>query len=127
LAEDIAEGSLCGLGQNAPNPVLTTLRYFRDEYRAHIEEKRCLALVCPDLIAYWIIPEKCDRGCEHCVLVCPAKAISGEKGETKVIDQTKCTKCGTCLEKCPPEYKAIIKVSPPSLVPLKMGESAPSS
>jgi NADH-quinone oxidoreductase subunit F len=117
LAEDVAEGALCGLGQNAPNPVLTTLRYFRDEYRAHIEEKRCPALVCPELTAYWIIPDKCDRGCEHCVLVCPAKAISGEKGEPKVIDQNKCTKCGTCLEKCPVEYQAIIKVSPLSALP----------
>lgn len=117
LAEDIKQGSLCGLGQTAPNPVLTTIRYFRSEYEAHIIEHRCPALVCKELIAYYILPDKCDRGCEHCVLTCPAEAISGEKGKVKVIDQTKCVKCGTCMEVCPPEYNAVVKLSPPSLVP----------
>jgi len=117
LAEDIKQGSLCGLGQTAPNPVLTTIRYFRSEYKAHIMEHRCPALVCKELIAYYILPDKCDRGCEHCVLTCPAEAISGEKGKIKVIDQTKCVKCGTCMEVCPPEYNAVVKLSPPSLVP----------
>ena len=112
LAEDVKMGSLCGLGRSAPNPVLTTLRYFGDEYRAHILEKRCPALVCKDLIAYTILPEKCDRACEHCILVCPTEAIKGGKGEVKVIDQEKCSKCGTCLEVCPPEYHAVIKISP---------------
>jgi len=112
LAEDVKMGSLCGLGRSAPNPVLTTLRYFGDEYRAHILEKRCPALVCKDLIAYYILPEKCDRACEHCILVCPTEAIKGGKGEVKVIDQEKCSKCGTCLEVCPPEYHAVIKISP---------------
>jgi NADH-quinone oxidoreductase subunit F len=112
LAEDIKLGSLCGLGRSAPNPVLTTLRYFGDEYRAHILEKRCPALVCKDLIVYYILPDKCDRACEHCVLVCPTEAIKGGKGEIKVIDQSKCSKCGTCLQVCPPEYHAVIKISP---------------
>lgn len=117
LGEDIKAGSLCGLGETAPNPVLTTIRYFRDEYEAHILERRCPALVCKDLIAYYILPDKCDRGCEHCVLVCPTEAIGGSKGEIKVIDQEKCVKCGTCMEVCPPEYDAVIKVSPPDSIP----------
>jgi NADH-quinone oxidoreductase subunit F len=117
LAEDVKMGSLCGLGRSAPNPILTTMRYFVDEYRAHILEKRCPALVCKDLIAYSILPDKCDRACEHCVLVCPTEAIKGEKGKVKVIDQEKCSKCGTCLKVCPPEYSAVIKISPISELP----------
>jgi NADH-quinone oxidoreductase subunit F len=117
LSEDIKKGSLCGLGRSAPNPLLTTMRYFGNEYRAHILEKRCPALVCSDLIAYYILPDKCDRACEHCVLICPTKAIKGEKGEVKVIDQEKCSKCGTCREVCPPEYHAVIKISPISKLP----------
>lgn len=117
LALDVKEGSLCGLGSTAPNPILTTLRYFRDEYEAHIKEKRCPALVCKELIAYYILPEKCDRGCEHCVLVCPTEAIKGGKGEVKIIDQTKCSKCSSCLHICPPEYNAVVKVSPISKLP----------
>ncbi len=122
LAEDVKIGSLCGLGRSAPNPVLTTMRYFLEEYRAHIIEKKCPALVCKDLIAFYIWPEKCDRACEHCILVCPTKAIKGEKGEIKVIDQEKCAKCGTCLEVCPPEYRAVIKISPVSKLPTAQGE-----
>ncbi|NWF78000.1 MAG: NADH-quinone oxidoreductase subunit NuoF [Chloroflexi bacterium] len=117
LAEDVKAGSLCGLGKTAPNPVLTTLRYFRDEYEAHILEKRCPAGVCPELTVYYILPDKCDRACEHCVLTCPTEAVKGEKGEVKVIDQTKCSKCGTCLQVCPPEYNAVVKLSPVSLLP----------
>lgn len=117
LAEDVKASSLCNLGRTAPNPVLTTLRYFRDEYEAHILEKRCPAKVCPELTAYYILPDKCDRACEHCVLTCPTEAIKGEKGEIKVIDQEKCVKCGTCLDVCPPEYNAVIKFSPISLLP----------
>jgi len=117
LAEDVKVGSLCGLGKTAPNPVLTTLRYFRDEYEAHVMEKRCPAKVCPELIVYYILPEKCDRACEHCVLTCPTEAIKGGKGEVKVIDQEKCTKCGTCLEVCPPEYDAVVKLSPVTSLP----------
>ncbi len=117
LGQDIRGGSLCGLGRTAPNPALTTIRYFRDEYQAHILEKRCPALVCKELIAYYIFPEKCERGCEHCVLSCPVKAISSDAKGIKVIDQTKCTKCGSCRLVCPPEYNAVVRLSPPSLVP----------
>ena len=117
LAEDVKIGSLCGLGKTAPNPVLTTLRYFRDEYEAHILEKRCPARVCPELTVYYILPDKCDRACEHCILTCPTEAIKGEKGEVKIIDQEKCSKCGTCLEVCPLEYNAVVKLSPLSLLP----------
>lgn len=112
LAEDVRIGSLCGLGKSAPNPILTTLRYFYDEYVAHVKEKRCPALSCKELIAYYILPEKCDRACEHCKLTCPTSAIKGEKGEPKSIEQEKCVKCGTCMKVCPPEYSAIVKVSP---------------
>ena len=117
LAEDVKAGSLCGLGKTAPNPVLTTLRYFRDEYEAHIQEKFCPAKVCTELIVYYILPDKCDRACEHCVLTCPTEAIKGGKGEVKVIDQEKCSKCGTCLEVCPLEYNAVVKLSPVSSLP----------
>ncbi|MGD9303382.1 MAG: NADH-ubiquinone oxidoreductase-F iron-sulfur binding region domain-containing protein, partial [Desulfobacterales bacterium] len=117
LGEDIIAGSLCGLGKSAPNPVLTTIRYFKDEYEAHIQEKRCPALVCSDLIAYYIIPEKCYRGCEHCIVVCPTEAIVEHPKRYKVVDQEKCVKCGNCLEVCPPEYDAVVKISPISEVP----------
>ena len=117
LAEDVKEGSLCGLGESAPNPVLTTIRYFRDEYEAHILEKRCPALVCKELIAYYIVPEKCDRGCEHCVLTCPSEAIRSDEKRIKIIDQTKCVKCGNCQAVCPPEYDAVVRVSPPDAIP----------
>jgi NADH-quinone oxidoreductase subunit F len=118
LGEDIKGGSLCGLGVTAANPVLTTIKYFRDEYEAHIIEKRCPALVCKELIAYYILPEKCERACEHCVLSCPVKAITTDDKGIKVVDQIKCTKCGSCLLLCPPEYNAVVKLSPPSLVPV---------
>ncbi|MGC8492354.1 MAG: NADH-ubiquinone oxidoreductase-F iron-sulfur binding region domain-containing protein [Syntrophobacteraceae bacterium] len=112
LSEDILKGSLCGLGKSAPNPVLTTIRYFRDEYEAHILEKRCPALQCRALIAYYIIPEKCARGCEHCVVVCPSEAITEHPRRYKVVNDEKCVKCGNCLEVCPSEYSAVVKVSP---------------
>ena len=117
MADDIKAGSLCGLGKTAPNPVLTTLKYFRDEYEAHIKERRCPALMCRDLIAYYILPEKCERSCDACVGTCTVEAISSNKKGIKVIDQEKCVKCNTCLEACPPQYNAIIKLSPPELVP----------
>jgi len=117
LAEDIRAGSLCGLGKTAPNPILTTLRFFRDEYEAHIKEGRCPALMCRDLIAYYIIPERCERSCDACVGTCTVEAISTTKKRIKVIDQEKCVKCGTCLKACPPQYNAVVKLSPPSLVP----------
>jgi NADH-quinone oxidoreductase subunit F len=118
LAEDVKTGSLCGLGRTAPNPILSTLRYFRNEYEAHILEGRCPALMCPALIAFYIIPEKCERSCDACVGTCTVEAISSHhKKRYKIIDQEKCVKCGTCLTSCPPQYNAIIKVSPPSAVP----------
>jgi NADH-quinone oxidoreductase subunit F len=117
LAEDIKAGSLCGLGKTAPNPVLSTLRYFRDEYEAHIKEGRCPALMCTELIAFYIIPEKCERSCDACVGTCTVEAISTNKKRIKVIDQEKCVKCGTCIDACPPQYDAVIKISPPGQVP----------
>jgi NADH-quinone oxidoreductase subunit F len=118
LAEDIKAGSLCGLGKTAPNPILSTLRFFRDEYEAHIKEGRCPALMCRELIAYYIIPEKCERSCDACVGTCTVEAISSHpKKRYKIIDQEKCVKCGTCLKSCPPQYSAVVKLSPPSLVP----------
>ena len=117
LAADIEEGSLCGLGKTAPNPVLTTLRYFHDEYEAHIIEKRCPALSCKDLIAYYILPDKCERSCDACVGICTAEAIFSGKKRIKIVDQDKCVKCDTCVAACPPEYNAIIRVSPASAVP----------
>jgi NADH-quinone oxidoreductase subunit F len=117
LGQDIKAGSLCGLGQTAPNPVLTTLRYFRDEYEAHILERRCPALVCKELIAYYILPDRCEKGCEHCVLACPTEAIKSTERRIKVIDQEKCVQCGTCIEVCPREYDAVTKLSPPDSIP----------
>jgi NADH-quinone oxidoreductase subunit F len=117
LAHDVGEGCLCHLGGSAANPVLTTLRYFRDEYKAHVTEKRCPALVCKELITYYIVPEKCEKGCDHCVLTCPTEAIvTDERTRRKKVLQDKCVKCGTCLDVCPPEYSAVIKVSPPEKV-----------
>ena len=117
LAEDIKLGSLCGLGRTAANPVLTTLRYFRTEYETHIREGRCPALMCQDLTAYYIIPERCVRSCSACLGTCTVEAIYNNKKGIKVIDQEKCVKCGTCLAACPPQYNAVIKLSPPDRVP----------
>ncbi len=117
LANEVRAGSLCALGRTAPNPILTTLRYFRDEYEQHIELGRCPALMCMHLIAYYILPDKCERSCDACIGTCTVEAISPNKKRIKVIDQDKCVKCGTCLTSCPPQYNAIIKLSPPSEVP----------
>lgn len=105
LAKTIKSTSLCGLGQTAPNPVLSTLRYFREEYEAHVNEKRCPAGVCQALSNFYIT-EEC-KGCGLCKKACPAEAISGEKKEMHTIDLNVCIKCGACMEKCP--FNAIIK------------------
>ena len=110
IANTVKQGSLCGLGQTAPNPVLTTIRYFLDEYEAHINEKRCPALVCKNLISFYILPNKC-QGCMICLRICPVEAISGGKRLVHVIDQDKCVKCGTCLDVCPPRFAAVANVS----------------
>ncbi len=99
LGEQIKESSLCGLGQTAPNPVLSTIRYFRDEYEAHIQDACCPAHVCKPLIQYSIDVEACT-GCGRCLRACPVEAISGAKKETHIIDQMECIKCGSCLEVC---------------------------
>ncbi|MEW6161803.1 MAG: NADH-quinone oxidoreductase subunit NuoF [Nitrospirota bacterium] len=110
LANTVKLGSLCGLGQTAPNPVLTTIRYFRSEYEEHINNKRCPALVCKELISFYILPEKC-KGCGICFKNCPVGAISGGKKLIHVIDHEKCIKCGTCLDVCPKRFSAVVKVS----------------
>jgi len=110
IAEVTSVASLCALGRTSANPVLTTLRYFRDEYEAHINEKMCPALVCKGLISYYIDPEKC-QACMICFRNCPANAIIGEKMKIHVIDQSKCTKCGTCYDVCPPKFRAVQKIS----------------
>ncbi len=119
LAEDVRDGSLCNLGKTAPNPVLTTLEYFMDEYKAHIEEGRCPAGVCRELILYYIEPPKCSKLCNVCVGSCPTEAIFTRDDGLKEIDQEKCVKCDNCLKACPPEYNAIVKLSPPVLPPEK--------
>jgi NADH:ubiquinone oxidoreductase subunit F (NADH-binding)/NAD-dependent dihydropyrimidine dehydrogenase PreA subunit/(2Fe-2S) ferredoxin len=99
LGETIKRGSLCGLGQTAPNPVLTTLRYFRPEYLSHIKEKFCSAAVCRELVEYRVLPEKCT-GCQRCVSVCPTEAITGPRAEPHNLDPSKCIKCRACYEIC---------------------------
>lgn len=106
LAEAIKTTALCGLGQTAPNPVLSTLHYFRDEYVAHVTEKKCPAGVCKALLSYKIDPEKC-KGCSICAKNCPVEAISGQVKSPYSIDPAKCIKCGVCESKCP--FKAISK------------------
>lgn len=121
IAEAVKASSLCGLGQTAPNPVLTTIRYFRQEYEAHINQKSCLAKVCKALISYQIIADKC-KGCQICFKSCPVKAINsvknkvsngvkGKKQKVYTIDQSKCTKCGLCLENCPVKFSAVECIS----------------
>ncbi|MBT9176218.1 MAG: NADP-reducing hydrogenase subunit HndC [Firmicutes bacterium] len=106
LAHHIKSTSLCGLGQSAPNPVLSMLKQFRSEYEAHIHAKRCPAGVCQALLNFNIIPEKC-RGCGLCARVCPTAAIKGKPKELYRIERQKCVKCGACLEKCP--FGAVVR------------------
>jgi len=110
LAETTKIASLCALGGSAPNPVLSTIRYFREEYEAHIKEKRCPAFVCKELIDFCIDPEKC-KACMICLRKCPTQAISGGKNRIHVIDQEKCNSCGTCFEVCPSRFSAVRRLS----------------
>ena len=110
LAESVKDASMCGLGQTLPNPILSTLRYFKEEYEAHIKEKSCPALVCRNLIEYYIDPNKCV-GCLLCIKTCPTEGIRGESKHIHFIDQEKCSKCGQCMEVCPPKISAIIKIT----------------
>ncbi|APG25838.1 NADH-ubiquinone oxidoreductase-F iron-sulfur binding region domain-containing protein [Syntrophotalea acetylenica] len=106
LAVNIKDTALCGLGQTMPNPVLSTLRVFEDEYRAHVQDKKCPAGVCTELLEFTVVAEKCV-GCTLCAKVCPVNCISGKPKEVHVIDQSACIKCGACLDKC--KFDAIIK------------------
>ncbi len=122
LSETAIEAALCALGKSSPNPFLSTLKYFRDEYEAHVKEKRCPALSCKELIAYYIDPAKC-QACMTCLKKCPANAIVGGKNQIHVVDQEKCTKCGTCFEVCPPRFRSVTKISgEPVPPPLPMEE-----
>jgi len=107
LAKNIKASALCGLGQTSPNPILSTLKYFKDEYIAHVRDKKCPAGVCKSMLHYEINPEKC-KSCGICAKVCPASCIKGEKKVPYVIDTDKCLKCGACMQKCP--FGAISKV-----------------
>jgi NADP-reducing hydrogenase subunit HndC len=110
VAQVMADASLCALGKTAANPVLTTLKYFGDEYQAHIKEKRCPAKVCNSLVNYYIDPDKCEA-CMICLRNCPTQAVQGGKDSVHWIDQEKCTKCGICYQLCPPRFGAVVKLS----------------
>jgi NADH-quinone oxidoreductase subunit F len=119
LSEVAEVASLCALGKSAPAPFLSTLRYFEDEYKAHIDEKRCPSLSCKELVTYYIDPDKC-KACLICLRNCPTEGIDGAKFKIHVINQDNCTSCGTCMEVCPPRFDAIRKISgepPPPPIP----------
>jgi len=113
LADTVSQTALCGLGKTAPNPVLSTLRYFRPEYEAHINEKKCPAGVCKALITYWIDPDRCT-GCGVCLQGCAHKAITGRKKQAHVIDTQLCQKCGICRSEC--KFDAVRVVSESEVV-----------
>jgi NADH-quinone oxidoreductase subunit F len=110
LSETAIEGALCALGKSSPNPFLSTLKYFREEYEAHVKEKRCPALSCKELINFYIDPAKCNA-CTSCARKCPSDAIIGGKNLIHIVDQDKCTKCGTCYDVCPPKFRAVTRLS----------------
>ncbi len=110
LAEAVKIGSLCALGGTAPNPVLTTIKYFRPEYETHINEKKCPARVCKALISFYVSPDKC-KGCMACLKACPVGVIKGKSKMIHIINQEGCIRCGVCLDVCPPKFKAIAKVT----------------
>ncbi|MBM4321302.1 MAG: 4Fe-4S dicluster domain-containing protein, partial [Deltaproteobacteria bacterium] len=116
LAEVAEQAALCALGKTAPNPFLSTLRYFREEYEAHIHEQRCPALSCRALLSFHIDPDSC-KACTICLRQCPAQAIDGGKKRVHVIDRQKCTACGVCFEVCPPRFAAVRKTSGRPLPP----------
>jgi NADH:ubiquinone oxidoreductase subunit F (NADH-binding)/(2Fe-2S) ferredoxin len=116
IAKVMQDASLCALGTTAANPALTTLKYFRNEYEAHIKEKRCPAKVCKALTSYYIDPEKCTA-CMICFKNCPTEAIHGSKGIVHWIEQEKCIKCNTCFEVCPPRFSAVRRISGEPLPP----------
>ncbi|MGD8701546.1 MAG: NADH-ubiquinone oxidoreductase-F iron-sulfur binding region domain-containing protein [Desulfosarcina sp.] len=118
LSLAVKRGSLCGLGKTAPNPVLTSLAYFREEYAAHIEEGRCPGRACRSLTAFYIDLEKCARGCDACVGCCPVDAVFTTSNRKKGIDQNLCVTCGECMAACPPDYDAVVKISPAHLAPI---------
>jgi NADH-quinone oxidoreductase subunit F len=105
LAYQIKDSSLCGLGQTAPNPVLTTIKYFRHEYEAHIQHQKCPAKNCKQLLTYTVLDNKCT-GCTVCAKNCPVNAISGERKQIHLINQETCIKCGVCFSKC--KFEAIL-------------------
>jgi Pyruvate/2-oxoacid:ferredoxin oxidoreductase delta subunit len=109
IGEAVHSGSVCGLGQTAANPVLSTMRYFSDEYEAHIHDKRCPAMVCTDLFHYELMSSRC-AACHRCLWACPSRAITGYSLEVPVIDQTRCNRCGTCLTVCPARISPILKL-----------------
>jgi NADH-quinone oxidoreductase subunit F len=130
LCADVEKGSLCGFGRTAPNPILTSLRYFRGEYEAHIREKRCPAARCRDLTAYYIDLERCARGCDVCLGSCPVDAIFTTVSRKKGIDQGLCVRCGECMTSCPAQYNAVARTSPPERAPIverqEKGHDGPS-